>query len=381
MPALYQLGLSSSVILHSFCNISATNATKMLSCHRLILGYKHTMSYVLLSRKRQGCEGGDCRGKGQGRGGFTLLELLVVISVILLLAMLIMGSFNYVMQRSETIRCINSMRQVAAALHSYRGDHGGWFPPGYPVTASSGEFGVIPEGALSGNLTLHHHLIGYLTDMLYNSAGTASRGEFPFCPGGMGGAARVLDEAERVVRTRGSYALNTLLIQFRFDDFPPARSIILGTGGPTSIGVAPSRDSFDDSRYPMLLEVRSDGSGMSTWSFTHQNQALNGSFGETGDGWGKVSPGRSHGYGDALNFLFMAGNVETVPRNDFSNNPSMNKSWHLPNNPMGMFHGSGTVPSGVSGRTEGAKVYFMHNQLSVDNFKALYPHLSKYEKP
>ncbi len=323
-------------------------------------------------------------GLGLGRSGiqgFTLMELLVVVAILMLLALLLLGSFNYVMQRSETVRCVSSMRQIASALHAYRGDHGGWLPPGYPVSASHSEFGVIPEGGINPNLTLHYHLFGYLTELLYNPSDNRTRGELPFCPGGMGGAARLLDSSERTVRVRGSYAINTLLIQFRFDDFPPAFPVVLGNGIPVSIGAVPSKVSFDETRYPFLLEVRSDGSGISTWAFVHQNQALNGSFGETGSGWGQTSPGRSHGHGDALNFLFMAGNVETVPRNDFSDTAAMNKSWTMPNNPQAKFHSSGQVPNGVTGRTVGEKVYFVHNQLSYGQYKTLYPHLSNYENP
>src|SRR5690606_843433 len=140
----------------------------------------------------------------------------------------------------------------------------------------------------------------------------------------------------------------------------PYNAYDVGDGVKRNVG--PSRDIFDPSRYPFLLEIRADGGNLNTWSFTHQNQALNGSFGETGGGWGAISPGRSHGYGDALNFMMMAGNVETIPRNDFSDSGPMDKRWEVPANPRAMFHSSGRIPDGVANRTAGQNIYFSHGQ-------------------
>ncbi len=282
---------------------------------------------------------------------------------------------NHLLQRSETVRCIDSMRQITTALHSYRGDHDGWVPPGYP--AGSGEYNIAPSNAVAAG-TLHAHLAGYLTDLRYNAAGSGSIGEIPFCPGGLGGATRIMDSAERNRRVRGSYGFNSIFSVAKFDSFP-YNNIDVGDGVKRSVG--PSRDIFDPSRYPFLLEIRSDGGNLNTWSFTHQNQALNGSFGETGGGWGAISPGRSHGYGDALNFVMMAGNVETIPRNDFADVSPMDKRWDVPANPRGMFHHNGQVPSGVPGRAVGSRIYFSHGQVSYGQHKALYPQFSSYEEP
>ncbi len=303
------------------------------------------------------------------RTAFTLVEMLFVIAIIGVLAMLLIGSFNYILMRSETVRCINSMRQLAAALHSYRGDHDGWLPPGYPVSSALGSE-RIPEGMKSGGGTLHTHLIGYLTDLRYNATGGAATGDLPFCPGGMGGAARRLDSTELAQRMRGSYGMNNVLGQIKFDQFP------LGTvniGSKNVVTGGPERSTFDPTRFPFLLEIRTDGWHIFTWDFVHQNQALNGSFGETGNGWGQISPSRSHGLGDALNFLMMAGNVETIARNDSRNAASLDKVWHLPNNPKGMFHHTGQVPNGIEGRLPGVKVYWGHYQMGAQAHRDLYP--------
>ncbi len=314
----------------------------------------------------------------RSRSAFTLVELLVVVAIIGLLAMLLLGSFNYILMRSETVRCINSMRQIGAALNAYASDHDGWLPPGYPSGGGVDNL-VPPEGMRLPTGTLHYFLAGYLTEVRYNASGSMATGDLPYCPGGMGGAARVLDKAELVYRVRGSYGYNSTLQSYKITQFPlPSIQI-----GGTTISWALKPEKFEASRYPLLLEIRSDGYNLTTWNFVHQNQALNGSFGETGSGWGQISPSRSHGLGDALNFLFMAGNVETIARNDSRSLSAMDKSWTVPQNPKGMFHGTGEVPGNVAGRTVGEKIYFEHggSGLSPKNFRLMYPQFSSYEGP
>ncbi len=309
----------------------------------------------------------------ESRTAFTLVEMLFVIAIIGVLAMLLIGSFNYILMRSETVRCINSMRQMASALHAYRGDHDGWLPPGYPVPSSVDQ-ARTPEGMKSGGGTLHTHLIGYLTDMRYNASGGAGNGDLPFCPGGMGGAARRLDSTELHYRVRGSYAVTNLLGQIKFDQYPLNT---VNVGGKNVVTHGPPRDIFDPARFPFLVEIRADGWHIFSWSFAHPNQALNGSFGETGSGWGAISPSRSHGLGDALNFVFMSGHVETIARNDSRNVPSMEKSWYVSTgNPRGMFsnNATGVVPGGIPGRTAGEKIYWSHEgQIGIGQHKDLYP--------
>jgi prepilin-type N-terminal cleavage/methylation domain-containing protein/prepilin-type processing-associated H-X9-DG protein len=55
--------------------------------------------------------------------GFTLVELLVVITIIAILAGLLLPVFNSVQARSKQIKCASNMKQIGAALLSYAGDH------------------------------------------------------------------------------------------------------------------------------------------------------------------------------------------------------------------------------------------------------------------
>lgn len=63
-----------------------------------------------------------------GNGGFTLVEMLVVISIIAILASLLAPSLQSAMQSAKSIACINSQKQISTALMSYSGDYAGWSP-------------------------------------------------------------------------------------------------------------------------------------------------------------------------------------------------------------------------------------------------------------
>ena len=59
---------------------------------------------------------------------FTLLELLVVISIIAILAGLAIPVFGRMKRHANQTACLSNMRQVAAAMLSYAGDHDSQLP-------------------------------------------------------------------------------------------------------------------------------------------------------------------------------------------------------------------------------------------------------------
>lgn len=63
------------------------------------------------------------------RYGFTLVELLVVITIIALLAAIIFPVYGHAKERAKRYGCINNSRQLAAALEMYAQDHDGTYPP------------------------------------------------------------------------------------------------------------------------------------------------------------------------------------------------------------------------------------------------------------
>ncbi|MCH8274374.1 MAG: type II secretion system protein [Armatimonadetes bacterium] len=72
----------------------------------------------------------------RGRG-FTIIELLVTVSIIAVLAALVMPVVIQVKNKAFSYSAANSLRQIGMACALYRDDHSGYFP--YPHWASKGD--------------------------------------------------------------------------------------------------------------------------------------------------------------------------------------------------------------------------------------------------
>ncbi len=64
-------------------------------------------------------------------GGFTLVELLVVIAVITILLSLLMPAVGRARAKAVTLNCMSNMRQVGQAFASYLADNKGMMPTQY----------------------------------------------------------------------------------------------------------------------------------------------------------------------------------------------------------------------------------------------------------
>jgi prepilin-type processing-associated H-X9-DG protein/prepilin-type N-terminal cleavage/methylation domain-containing protein len=62
------------------------------------------------------------------RGGFTLVELMVVIGIVCVLAGLIGTAMQVMRARANSARCVSNLRQWGAALQLYDGDNAGYIP-------------------------------------------------------------------------------------------------------------------------------------------------------------------------------------------------------------------------------------------------------------
>lgn len=115
-------------------------------------------------------------------GAFTILELLVVITIILVLAGLILATSGYVQNKGKRSRAETEIAALSAALENYKADNGS-----YPIDAANGTTNTLdartmvnPTAApyMAASVFLYKELSG---DPIGNRAPTG-KSYFPFKP-------------------------------------------------------------------------------------------------------------------------------------------------------------------------------------------------------
>ncbi|MFN4241957.1 MAG: type II secretion system protein [Tepidisphaerales bacterium] len=74
------------------------------------------------------------------RGGFTLVELLVVIGIIAVLISILLPTLGAARRQAQTASCLSSLRQWGSFFQFYANDNDGWWPMArhaYPPNAST----------------------------------------------------------------------------------------------------------------------------------------------------------------------------------------------------------------------------------------------------
>lgn len=100
------------------------------------------------------------------RTGFSLIELLVAVTVIAILASLLMPVVRQVCDAAQRTRCLGNLRQVGLAVQAYLGDCAGW----YPTSRQDG----IP-GAYGTYVHWFEHLLPYMEAAEKTGNGTLDR--------------------------------------------------------------------------------------------------------------------------------------------------------------------------------------------------------------
>jgi prepilin-type N-terminal cleavage/methylation domain-containing protein len=107
--------------------------------------------------------------------GFTLVELLVVISIIALLLSVLMPALSKARDQAKKIVCGNILRQTGISMASYAGNNKGKYPTA--VNEGAWPFGVmLNEGVLAGPAKLLND--GYLPDPTFFFCPAAGKGQF-----------------------------------------------------------------------------------------------------------------------------------------------------------------------------------------------------------
>lgn len=105
------------------------------------------------------------RRSTRSRGGFSLIESLVVIGIICVLAGLILPAVQQSREAARKTRCANNLKQMIMAAHSFESVFGG-FPP-----AATASFPYPPPNSkIANGYSLHYRLLPYLEQsQLFNS--------------------------------------------------------------------------------------------------------------------------------------------------------------------------------------------------------------------
>ena len=83
--------------------------------------------------------GGKRRGSLPTRGGFTLVELLVVMAIISVLVSLLMPAVQAAREAARRSKCLNNIHNIGLAMQNYHGVYNS-FPPG-GLSTSANDFG------------------------------------------------------------------------------------------------------------------------------------------------------------------------------------------------------------------------------------------------
>ena len=103
------------------------------------------------------------------RCGFSLIELLVVVSIIAILASLLLPAIKMVREAAISTKCMSGTRQYSLAIQAYVSENDGYYPP---VSSPNGQ--QWPD--------LIHELLQANSGQYVDNGGVASTSNVYYCP-------------------------------------------------------------------------------------------------------------------------------------------------------------------------------------------------------
>ena len=141
------------------------------------------------------------------RGGFTLMELLVVISIIALLAAMTMGAFTYAQRAAMRNRTTATHRAIISGLENYNSEYGEF--PSPTNTEETDEF-HRRSYHVGGAMMLYQALSGDGTDRIQLGSGSATSSDGVWSDG----EKMLLTDMPKEMYTIGGANINMLIDAF-----------------------------------------------------------------------------------------------------------------------------------------------------------------------
>lgn len=95
------------------------------------------------------------------RKSYSLVELLIVVTIIIILASILFPSLKNAIDSSKSISCINNQKQTVAMLHIYTDDYNGFIPQPFGMKSSQSHWPSAYVVSAKDTISGFGHLIDY----------------------------------------------------------------------------------------------------------------------------------------------------------------------------------------------------------------------------